>query len=309
MNAETKWWIVWQGTTLTNKWSVCYYSPEPSTAGGNFCYCIRWVQRGERELTVVVLFFSFPLFVCSLIYYFPPHRPYAGIFLLIVLFLSVKQHLSSCGFSRTTSQLSSSCCFVRATGIWSSSARSTAVLFFLQSLFSDLLHHIPQNTCRLFCFVLLCFCFVFSSFFFALIFIMVCALFCCVLVSGTLAFHLFYLGELRLFGLLCFTISLWPHNLYLSINGMKNQHGLCRPYPPPGSCLCYTTRTQTEQCYNYLVVIVARQSQLYLYWWTLSVTRHVCMKIHASVVSDEKLCLPPSSGKKPKKEGTKKKSQ
>ena len=69
------------------------------------------------------------------------------------------------------------------------------MLFFLQLFLSDLLAflHIRQNTCCLFCFV-------FSSFYGLLVVLL------CSRTWYTLAFHLLYLDELRLFGLLCFTL-------------------------------------------------------------------------------------------------------
>ena len=66
-----------------------------------------------------------------------------------------------------------------------------------------------------------CFLFIFSFF---LLFLSWSGLFCCVLVSCTPALSL-YLDDLRLFGLLCFTV-VCDHiivNMYLS---RMNQHGL-----------------------------------------------------------------------------------
>ena len=72
--------------------------------------------------------------------------------------------------------------------------------------FPIFLHHILQKTCRLFCFV--SFVPFFSSifFFFLSLFLSWSGLFGSVLVPGTLAFHMLYVDELRLFGLLCFTV-------------------------------------------------------------------------------------------------------
>ena len=72
------------------------------------------------------------------------------------------------------SSSSSSCCFACAAAVCSLSARIYVVLVaFL------ILHHVLQNSCRLFCLLYLPF---FFSFFWS-------GLFCCVLVPGTLAFH------------------------------------------------------------------------------------------------------------------------
>ena len=48
-------------------------------------------------------------------------------------------------------------------------------------------------------------------------------LFCHVLVPDTLAFHLLYLDEMRLF-VFSLPHSLWPQNVYLYLSRMKNQH-------------------------------------------------------------------------------------
>ena len=57
------------------------------------------------------------------------------------------------------------------------------------------------------CFALFAFFVSISSFLFSFFsFFLYSGLFCCVLVPGTLGLHLFYLDELRLFGLLCFTV-------------------------------------------------------------------------------------------------------
>ena len=95
--------------------------------------------------------------------------------------------------------------------------------------FSIFLHHIFQNTCRLFRFV----SFFFPSFSF--LFFLLCFSFfslflwsglcCCVLVPGTLALHLLYLDEYCLtVWLTLFNSRLRPQNLHLS---RMNQHGLC----------------------------------------------------------------------------------
>ena len=41
-------------------------------------------------------------------------------------------------------------------------------------------------------------------------------LFCCVVVTGALTFHLLYLDELRLFGILCFTV-VCGHRTFVSL--------------------------------------------------------------------------------------------
>ena len=66
-----------------------------------------FIEFNGRSANTTVITCCHPLFYCYfLLPYFRPHRPYAGIFFLffvVFLFSSVKQ------------QLSSSCCFVRAT--------------------------------------------------------------------------------------------------------------------------------------------------------------------------------------------------
>ena len=87
------------------------------------------------------------------------------------------------------------------------------------------LHHILQKTCRLFCFV--AFFLIFFSFLFPFFPLFLWSgLFCCVLEPGTLALHLLYLDDLRLFGLLCFTV-VCDHRMCISLGvlmslGRKN---------------------------------------------------------------------------------------
>ena len=159
--------------------------------------------------------FFFLLLACSLIFLPAGLWPYTGIFFLFVLFLSMKQQLpSSCCLS--SQQQLSSCCLVRATGICSSPAR---MLFFLQPLSDILASHSSEHLS----FVLLCLSLLLFFSLLVFLFFVMSGCFWCVLVPGTLALHLTYLDELRLFGLLCFTVC--DHrNLYLS--RMKNQHGL-----------------------------------------------------------------------------------
>ena len=84
--------------------------------------------------------------------YFPPHRPYAGIFFLFVLFSFLVRE-TACIFFVFCPCYSSSylvrACHVRATGIL------FRMLFFLQPFLSlpIFLRHILQNTCRWFRFV------------------------------------------------------------------------------------------------------------------------------------------------------------
>ena len=77
----------------------------------------------------------------------------------------------------------------------------------LQPSFLIFLLHILQNTCRSFCFLFL-FSFVLFSFCFRFVFIFfrLFAFVFAVLVPGTLAFHLLYVGELRPIGVLCLTV-------------------------------------------------------------------------------------------------------
>ena len=98
--------------------------------------------------------------------------------------------------------------------------------------------HSSEHRTPVVCFALFYFFFFFLSFFVifrhfsSFIFLMFLFflwpdLFCCVLVPDTLVFHLLYLDELRLFGLLCLTVVCDNRicTRYLSINMMKNQHG------------------------------------------------------------------------------------
>ena len=105
--------------------------------------------------------------------------------------------------------LSSSCCFVRATGTCSSSAR---ILLFLLPFVSVLC--ITFFRTPVVCFALFFFLLFFFFFFFFFIW---SGLFCCVLVPGMLAFHLVYLDEFRLFGLLCFTVC--DYRMCISLRG------------------------------------------------------------------------------------------
>ena len=143
-----------------------------------------------------------------------------GIFFLFVLFLSVKQ------------QLSSSCCFVRST---------TAVIFFVlfcpcnRYLFLFSTHGVPQaihcsslsfpfrSSCITFfrtsvvrfaslSVLLSFFLFSFSLFF---LFFSWSGLIRCALVPGALALQSFYLDELRLFGLLWLTVC--DHRICISL--------------------------------------------------------------------------------------------
>ena len=164
-------------------------------------------KRKRKKSYLLSSFLNFLFLLFCLLPYFPPQRPYARIFL---------SFSSSCVFFPVKQQLSS-CCFVRATGICSSSARM-AFLWRLRPFLSSpiFLHHILQNTCRLSWFVLLLFSFFSSSFSLCFSFFLWSGLFCCVLVPGTLALHLLYLGELRLFGLLCFTL-VYDHIICISL--------------------------------------------------------------------------------------------
>ena len=66
-----------------------------------------------------------------------------------------------------------------------------------------------------------------SSLFFSLFFFSRPALFCCVLVPGTLVLHLLYLGELRLFGLLCFTTVVCDHRMCFSLGRRISTNSGC----------------------------------------------------------------------------------
>ena len=80
----------------------------------------------------------------------------------------------------------------------------------------------------LYIFIVVCFAFFFFPFFFFLFFSLFLwsGLFCCVLVPGTLALHLLYVDELRLFGLLCFTSSQSVTREFAPLQSKMNQHGL-----------------------------------------------------------------------------------
>ena len=122
---------------------------------------------------------SFLLFllVCHLTYFFPPHRPF--------------EPVSSPSFS---------CCFCPCNSYYMF-LFTTWVCCSCRLSFLIFLHHVLQNTSR-FSFVFFYSFFSFLSHFFLRSGLSVC----CVIVSGTAAFHLLYLDELRLFGLLCFTV-------------------------------------------------------------------------------------------------------
>ena len=63
---------------------------------------------------------------------------------------------------------------------------------------------LPRTVDYLFCFVFIFVCFRLVSFLFSFFHCLAC--FYCVLVPYSLAIHLLYLDELRLLGLLCFTV-------------------------------------------------------------------------------------------------------
>ena len=222
------------------KWSVCYYNPEPSTASGifpNWYFMLLSVfvdfNGGSAKATAVMtccpffffFFFLYPsadgekytstyfhtrrvvlssFLFCTLI--FVTTGNYAGIFFLFfVLFLSVKQQLSSSCFCPCNSSyllhvvlsvqqvsvpLQHACC---SSGNCSLSFpfRPSCITFFRTPVV-----HFALFSFSIFFFLLFFFCFSFFS---------RSGLFCCVLAIGTLALHLLYLDELRLFGLLCFT--------------------------------------------------------------------------------------------------------
>ena len=108
-------------------------------------------------------------------------------------------------------------CFVRATGIFSSSILSRVVPLAAFRVLSDLLashSSLRAPASRLGMFILFCFSSSFSSLFLfcfpVFIFFRGSGFFCCALVPGTLAFYSLYLDELR---------SVWFtlfHSLYIS---------------------------------------------------------------------------------------------
>ena len=141
-----------------------------------------------------------------------------------MLFFSVKQ------------QVSFSCCFVRATPV------TFFVLFclcnryvFLLSTYGvplaiaafPFLSHLLASHSSELLFVLLCFLFSFLLFSLFLFFLW-SGLLCCVLVPGTLALHLLYLAELRLFGLLCFAVC--DHIISISLGGISTDSGCTDVY-------------------------------------------------------------------------------
>ena len=161
------------------QWSVCYHSLEPSTARGSFCFIFFEFNEGSAKATVMT--------GCRSLFLFAPLFPSSPA-------LSCLMPVSSS---------SSSCCFVRATHVLHSICFSSARMLFLQPFLSDLLITFFKTPAV--CFALFCFVFLFSSSSFVSLFVW-SGLFCCVLAPGTLAFHLLYLDELRMFGLLCFTV-------------------------------------------------------------------------------------------------------
>ena len=156
--------------------------------------------------------------------------PYAGIFFLFfVLVVSVKQYLlSSCCFVRATAVIlfvlfcpCNRCLFLFST--YGVPLASNCSLSFPFLSFPIFLHHILQNTCRLFCFV--AFFLFFPSFLFSFFSLFLWSgLFCCVLVPGTLALHLLYLDELRTSGSLCFTV-VRDHIICISLRLISTDYG------------------------------------------------------------------------------------
>ena len=117
---------MWQGTGSTSKCNVRYYRPKPYVQCVVVLICFCWVQWGERE--------SGSNDTCCL-----------ACFVLFAMFLSLFPSFSlPAGLMPVSS--SSSSCFVRAAVICSSSARILYVL----AAFLIFLHHILQNSCRLF---------------------------------------------------------------------------------------------------------------------------------------------------------------
>ena len=148
---------------------------------------------GSAKATVMTCFRSFFFFLLP---YFSPHRPFAGIFFLFfVLILSVRQRLFS------------PCCFVRAQQVsvpyqhvccpygncsLSIPFRSSCITFFRSPVIWFAL---------LSSFLVFFFC---SSF--RLCLFLWSGFLCCVLIPGMLPLYLVDLGEMRLFGLLGFTV-------------------------------------------------------------------------------------------------------
>ena len=92
--------------------------------------CFRWVQWGERESG------SNDTYLLSCLFFF------------FALFLSLFPSFSLPAGLMPASSSSSSCCFVRAAVVCSSSLLGTYVV--LLAAFLIFLHHIIQNSCRLF---------------------------------------------------------------------------------------------------------------------------------------------------------------
>ena len=160
-------------------------------------------------IAVVVLFFLYFLFICSLIF-FPTG-------------LMQVSSSSSCFFVRETAAVIFfvlfSPCTNRYLFLFSTYIVSLATFSFLSDLLASHSSEPPVVCFVLFCFLCL-FClfvlfsvFVFSSPFFFFFFGL--GLFCWALVPGTLALHLLCLDELRLFALLRFTVC--DHRICISL--------------------------------------------------------------------------------------------
>ena len=127
------------------KWSVCYYSPEPSAASGSFCFvCFVEFNGGSAEATAVMtcchpFFFPLLFFPSCLLPHFPLHRPYHALLRLM-----------------TVSSCSSSCCFCSCSNRYllvlfrpCNSTHLRAVLSVQQQVVSVPLQHVRCSSCSL----------------------------------------------------------------------------------------------------------------------------------------------------------------
>ena len=216
-------------------WQNASYPPWQPTDCVNGGSAKATVMTCCRPLPFFSLFFFFLFAPYLVICYFSPHRPDAGIFfLLFALFLSVKH--SSIFFvlfcpCNTAGRryvyllrvvLPVQQVFAPLQNVWCPSGNCSLVSFPFRSCIT----FFRTPTCRWFCFVFkLFFLFFFSLLFPFLSFFSWSGSFCCVLEPGTLALYLFYIDELRLFGLLCFTV-VCDHRICISLDYRLKQHGL-----------------------------------------------------------------------------------
>ena len=172
---------------------------------------------GSAKATVTTCscrrFFLFFFFLSAPLFPSPPALCRYSLPLCLLLFVKQQSSSSCCFVSATAASdllrvffprgtyIIIVCVLFSTTYVWCSSGNCSLSFPFL----SDLLGQLSSEHLSFFW---LCFIFLFfSSFFLFFPFFLWSRLFCCcALVPGTLTLHLLYLNEMRLFGLLCFTV-------------------------------------------------------------------------------------------------------